>query len=114
MSPRASPWLHRNLDLSGQHRLIRDAAETGLDVAEAHKLLQQNQRASEISQYFYQLIFQQRQQRYSGHWSVKFSRVEEAMKKRGAAVECLVTTPPPDQPGESDAAFFATSACGAA
>lgn len=80
-----SLWLQQELDLSGQRRLNREAAEAGLGVAEAHNQLQQVQRTARIRQHFYQLLFRQQQQQLFSHWVAKFSTVEASMKQREAA-----------------------------
>jgi cobalt-zinc-cadmium efflux system outer membrane protein len=78
-------WLYQRLDLSGQRRLNHDAARMGLDVTEANNEVQRIQRGAEIRRYFYQVLFQQKQQRLFSHWIAKFSRVERAMERREAA-----------------------------
>lgn len=80
-----SLWLRQELDFSGQRGLNRDAARTGLAIAEAHNQAQRIQRSAEISRHFYQLLFQHQKQQFFEHWSQKFSSVEAAMKKREAA-----------------------------
>ncbi|GEM_PF-403685 len=78
-------WLYQRLDLSGQRRLRRDAAQMGLGAAQANSEAQRIQRGTEIRQHFYQALFHQQQQQIFTHWVAKFSEVEVTMEKREAA-----------------------------
>ncbi len=80
-----SLWLQQTIDFSGQRKLNSEAAKTGLNIAEAHNQQQRMQRTASIRQHFYQLLFEQQQQRLLNHWVAKFSTVEATMKKREAA-----------------------------